>query len=479
LFEDLIPEAGPGGVFARREADRLIITWDRVPSFYRRQAVFTFQAVLYSSGVFDITYNGLPDGLDYRPNDEPWANVWLVGILPGDVTQRPQSLDLGHLAPNQVISSGPQGLVQDYYLDFRRYLHTLLLPLACLMGIGSLLVAIGFPFLFYLNLVRPLNTLLAGVRRVNAGDLQATMPIHYHDEIGFLTASFNDMVARLRDLIATLETRVAERTTDLTAANVRLRQEIAEREAMQTQVMEQQRRLTAAEERERLGRELHDGLGQLMGYINVQSQAIQKLLADDQTATAQTNLQQMAKAAQEAHADIRNYILGLRLSAVASGDLCQTLEAYLRQFATSYGIQATLSYPANAPSPAFAPAVEEQVLRIVQEALANVRKHAAARHVEVIFSFPGDQAQIIISDDGVGFDLTGERAQGVKGEGHFGLSVMCERAAQVGGQLEIRTTPGQGTKVLLTLPRTGSIPSGQEGVEGLHAHRVGRRGAYL
>ena len=65
-----------------------------------------------------------------------------------------------------------------------------------------------------------------------------------------------------------------------------------------------------------------------------------------------------------------------------------------------------MSYPADPPCAPFAPAVEEQVLRIVQEALTNVRKHAAASRVEVIFSFTGEQAQVIISDDGVGFDTT-------------------------------------------------------------------------
>jgi len=378
-------------------------------------------------------------------------------------------MDLGDLAQNRTITSGPQGIVQDYYLDFRRYLHALLLPLACLMGAASALVAIGFPSLFYLNLVRPLDTLLAGVRHVNAGDLQTTMPIRYHDEIGFLTESFNSTVAKLRDSIATLETRVAERTADLTQVNVRLRGEIDQREAAQAQLLAQQRSLATAEERERLGRELHDGLGQVMGYVNVQSQAVQSLLADGQTAAAQTNLQQMAQAAQDAHADIRNYILGLRLPATAPGDLRQTLEAYLRQFAESHGIQAALSYPADPPCAPFAPAVEEQVLRIVQEALTNVRKHAAAAHVELLFSFTGEQAQIVISDDGRGFEI-GDWGLGIAGDkpqianrksqigNHFGLSVMRERAAQVGGRLELRSAPGQGTRVLLTLPCAASLP---------------------
>jgi DNA-binding NarL/FixJ family response regulator/two-component sensor histidine kinase len=237
----------------------------------------------------------------------------------------------------------------------------------------------------------------------------------------------------------------------------------------------QERALAAAEEREQLGRELHDGLGQVMGYINVQSQAVQTLLAEGQTAAAQTNLQQMTQAAQDAHADIRNYILGLRRPAAAPSDLRQTLEAYLRQFAESHGIQATLSYPADPPCAPFAPAVEEQVLRIVQEALTNVRKHAAATRVEVLFSFTDEQAQIIISDDGVGFRISdfgfrnGEsvaesspqsaiRSPQSTIPNHFGLSIMRERAAQIGGQLEVRSTTEQGTRVLLTLPCAASAP---------------------
>jgi len=92
--------------------------------------------------------------------------------------------------------------------------------------------------------------------------------------------------------------------------------------------------------------------------------------------------------------------------AVAPGDLRQALESYLRQFAASQGLRATLSYPDNLPCTPFTPAVEEQVLRIVQEALANVRKHAAATRVEVLFSFSDEQAQIIITDDGVGFRIS-------------------------------------------------------------------------
>jgi HAMP domain-containing protein len=320
LLVDLNPEAG-GSVFARQESDRLILTWERVPAWYHREDVYTFQAVLYTSGVFEFSYNGLPDKLAYLSDDEPSARAWVIGAVPGDMKisplaplpaaslsskpvvacpggqargnlpaespartaqpgraekapqglvrapaacpepaeggafqlqtgglqplglswQWPQRIELAALTPEHVIRGGPEGLVQDYYLDFRRHLHTLLLPLAYLMLGVSLLMLLAFPWLFHLNLVKPLETLLAGVRRVNAGDLQTTMPVHYRDEIGFLTESFNRAAARLHDQVTTLETRVAERTADLTQVNARLRQEMDQREAAQAQVLAQQR----------------------------------------------------------------------------------------------------------------------------------------------------------------------------------------------------------------------------------------------
>ena len=255
LLLDLAPEeTGTGNAFVRQEADRLIVTWDHVPGFYRREAVFTFQAILYRSGVFEFSYDGLPAGLLYRPDDEPSANVWVIGAVPGTSPPTPllrgegsltppslagkgvgglgpQRMDLASLTPEHVISGGPAGLVQDYYLDFRKHLHALLLPLVYLILGSSLLMLLAFPWLFRLNLVKPLEALLAGVRRANAGDLNAATPVQFRDEIGFLTESFNTMTGSLRtehdelqntaqalrELSASLETRVADRTRQLSA----------------------------------------------------------------------------------------------------------------------------------------------------------------------------------------------------------------------------------------------------------------------
>ncbi|MBU0492576.1 MAG: response regulator [Chloroflexi bacterium] len=461
LFVTLTPSPS-GGVFAKNEGERLTITWYQLPTIYDLPGSFTFQAVLHRDGVFEITTNGLSD-LPYQPDASPFVNVWLMGALPGIPAQPPQLVNFVQ-APLQ---GGPQGLVQDHYLEFRRHLHQLLWPLAALILASSLFVVVGLPLAWYVSLVRPLNALLAGVRRVQAGDLDTTMPAQTHDELGFLTQAFNDMVAQLRELVAGLETRVAERTQALHRANEQLRHEAFEREKAQAALLDQQRHLARLEERERLGRDLHDGLGQTLGYINVQAQATHTLLAQGHAAAAQTGLTQMAQAAQSALTEVRGHILGLR-AGTAPADFYATLQEALDQFSQRCGVHAALSLPDDAPRPAFAPAVEEQVVRIVLEALTNIRKHARASQVQVLLSFANGQAQIVIADDGVGFTPTPaplrarETGEG-EGRGHLGLSIMRERAQQAGGRLEIRSAPGQGTRVLAFIPRL--VAAGPPGAE--------------
>lgn len=453
LYVDLRPEAG-GGVFVRNDGDRLIVTWQQLPAFRYPKAIFTIQLRLYHDGVFEITYNGLPATLPFMLEDEPGAMLWVAGAVPGRTAQAPQLVNLANLP----LHGGSQGLLQDYYLGFREHQHTILFPLALLVLAGSLLILVIFPSLFYFNLTRPLRTLLAGVQQINAGDLNVTIPMYYHDEIGFLAESFNAMSAQLRAQVANLEMRVADRTLDLATTNARLRTEIQEREAIQDQMVQQQRTLAALEERDRLGRELHDGLGQIMGYISLKVQTALTLLSHQQPLEMiQPHLVDLDQVAKEAYTDVRNYILGLRTTFSSQNGLCETIRLYLDQFSQLTGIVVKASFPAQQAALTFAPAVEEQVLRIIQEALTNVRKHASAHRVEVLINLMPDEAQFIITDDGVGFDLSASSpSPPEKGGGetrHFGLSIVRERAAQIGGRLEVRSSPGQGSQVILCVPR--------------------------
>jgi len=113
-------------------------------------------------------------------------------------------------------------IVQNYQLDFRRYLHTFILPLGWVVIGGSLLLMAGLPTLLHFSVIRPLNALSVGVRRMEAGDLNVQVAIQNQDEIGFLTNAFNKMASRLGKLVTGLEEQVAERTAELEARNKEL-----------------------------------------------------------------------------------------------------------------------------------------------------------------------------------------------------------------------------------------------------------------
>lgn len=222
------------GVHARLDADRLIVTWNRLQASYRPEWIFTFQTVLYADGSFDFTYSGLPNSLIFDPNETPSANPWLRGVTPGLNAPVEQT---DNLADGAVI--GPNGIVQDFYLDFRRYLGRFLNPLAGVVLGGSLLILIGLPFLFYSTLIQPLEVLLAGIRKMDRGELGLQLAIKYRDEIGFLTRAFNEIGARLNILINEMETQVANRTQELAAANQALHLKLEEVEALKRQLQEQ------------------------------------------------------------------------------------------------------------------------------------------------------------------------------------------------------------------------------------------------
>jgi len=452
LLLDLDPTISPGAIFARQEADRLLVTWEGQRVFRRPELTFTFQALLYSDGRFDFHYVALPETLPYRPNDDPGAAMWAVGAIPGSRRPAPPRASLRDLP----LSGGPEGVVQDFHIEFRQHLQLLFAPLAELILGASLFILVGLPLMLQVSLVQPLDALLHGVQRMEAGDYALVVPVQAADEIGFLTRAFNALSAELGDLIHNLEARVAARTAELDAANAHLRAEIVEREQAQAALLEQQRARARLEERDAVARELHDGLGQMMGYINVQAQAAQTLLERGQTEAARSTLNELIPVAQEGHIDIRAHILGLRAQEAPPQDFFGAVQEYVAQFSKRYRIPVTLTVPEPFPEAAFAPAVEEQIMRIIQEGLTNARKHAQARRIEIVFAFIGDWGQVVIVDDGIGFETNTESPltdHPSPVTAHFGLQMMRERAEQVGGTLEVRSAQGQGTRLLLRFPR--------------------------
>jgi PAS domain S-box-containing protein len=219
----------------------------------------------------------------------------------------------------------------------------------------------------------------------------------------------------------------------------------------EAQVLRQQRVLAGLEERERLARGLHDNLAQVLSYANMQAQAARELLAEGQTEKVDAYLARLADATQEAHADAREYILGVKTGISPEQGFLDALGQYLQRFGQTCGLETELIVPEpKALAEAnLEPTVEIQLLRIVQEALINVRKHACATSVRVSLAVDGDQARVAVEDNGRGFDPAGVPAGDAQ---TFGLHIIRERVEEIEGTLQVLSAPGQGTQVVVRVP---------------------------
>lgn len=217
---------------------------------------------------------------------------------------------------------------------------------------------------------------------------------------------------------------------------------------VQAQSVKQERALAMLQERERLSRELHDSLGQVFAFIDIQGQTVRRLMGRGDISAADGYLERLIAAAREADIDIRESIHGLRLARCEEG-LLEALDGYLARFEQNSGIKTCLERLDSISEDAFEPLVEVELLRIVQEALTNVRKHARASCVTLNFSVKDGWARITVTDDGQGFDVYARADQ--PGQ-HIGLRVMRERAAEVGGRLDVHSRSGHGAEVVVQVP---------------------------
>jgi signal transduction histidine kinase len=204
--------------------------------------------------------------------------------------------------------------------------------------------------------------------------------------------------------------------------------------------------LAVAEERLRIAHEMHDGLAQVLAYVNTKAQAVKGFLRSGRSDDATRHLDQLAAAAREVYSDVRESIIGLRSAAVPGRSVAEALEDYVNTWQAQTGVDCDLTI---AGSPRLSPNGELQVLRIVQESLANIRKHAGASRVQLTLEQTDTRLRVTVRDDGAGF-IPGEL--GRSEFPRFGLSTMRERAETLGGTFELVSSPGSGTRVTVELP---------------------------
>jgi signal transduction histidine kinase len=208
---------------------------------------------------------------------------------------------------------------------------------------------------------------------------------------------------------------------------------------------EQFAQVTAAqeEERQRIARELHDGLVPVLASLSIRLHTVGKRLDQDEHSLA-GEIKELAELAQTSSRDIRRLVHDLRPVALDELGLVPALRQHLARCEQEHGLVVDLMAEAGERLPA---PVETALFRIVQEAVNNVLRHAQAQHVAVTLVRQADHVELRIADDGQGFDLQLPRSGR-----HVGLWSMRERVEQLGGQFEVRSAPGQGTAVTARVP---------------------------
>ena len=204
--------------------------------------------------------------------------------------------------------------------------------------------------------------------------------------------------------------------------------------------------IATARERLRIAHEMHDGLAQVLGYVNTKVQAAKMYLKRGKTEEASTQLEELALSARQAYVDVREAIVGLRTLPGSNRSLEEVLGEFLQQWREQSGVSTELNIDPELRLPM---SIELQVVRIIQESLTNVRKHARATVVRVDVHARAGELAVSVSDNGLGFnpEVT-SRGEFPK----FGLTTMRERAASIGGALEVTSAPASGTTVRFTMP---------------------------
>jgi signal transduction histidine kinase len=206
-------------------------------------------------------------------------------------------------------------------------------------------------------------------------------------------------------------------------------------------------RLAVAEERDRIGRDLHDGIIQSLYAVGLSLEDVPDLMSEAPSEAAE-RVDAAIESINLSIRDIRNFIYGLRPEAVDGTQVVAGLAA-LAEEVRHGGLVDVVAHLDQAADPGLDPRMGSELLNLVREALSNAVRHAHGRRITISLTADTAVSTLEIADDGVGFDP----ALGVAA-GHHGLANMGARAAAFGGRLEIRSAPGEGTTVIVGMPRT-------------------------
>ena len=273
-----------------------------------------------------------------------------------------------------------------------------------------------------------------------------TIPVRLHERLmGEVDLFFHARIsptAAERSLLEALSSQLA-------SAMENLRLNALEREA------------AVSQERHLLARELHDSIAQSLAFLKIQVQLMRDAVQSGSSNQIQQVLEEIDTGVRESYGDVRELLLHFR-TRTNTEDIEPALATTLRKFEHQSGLKASLTMQGQGMP--LSPDLQIQVLHIVQEALSNVRKHAGATQVWLdVRQQPGWRFEV--RDDGVGFVANNDQFD----ETHVGLRIMAERAQRIDASLNVISTPGRGSAVILTLPPASHpMPLAPIGLPALH-----------
>jgi len=252
-----------------------------------------------------------------------------------------------------------------------------------------------------------------------------------------------------------LEQRVRERTAELSSTNEALRREMAERQRVEEERTRLLTRVVLAQEdeRRRIARELHDQLGQQLTALRL---TLEMLKAQSiERPELRVQVETLEELALQLDQDVAFRVWELRPIELETLGLQAALTQYVGDWSRHFSIRVQL-HTGRSTFDRLTPELETTIYRLAQEALNNVVKHARADHVDVVLERSSKYLSLIIEDNGIGFDPSSVES----GRHGVGLIGMRERAALVGAEFQIESTPGEGTTVIVRAPVVAAAISG-------------------
>jgi signal transduction histidine kinase len=216
-------------------------------------------------------------------------------------------------------------------------------------------------------------------------------------------------------------------------------------ESLNMKLQEEKEEKATLSERDRIARELHDSVSQALFFMNIKAQAIEASVSQGKKPLEEVI--ELRKAVKITDADVRQHIFDLQIASQVNIDFISTIQSYLMNFQEQSGIKTDLNIIGNMDGKLNKRTIN-QLIRIFQEVLWNVRKHADASWVMVQLTEESSHAVMTITDDGKGLDMNDLKQK----KSSFGLKIIEERAASIGAELKINSEPGKGTTVLIHLP---------------------------